>query len=277
MTMAHCISTIRIKRNDQYFDIPCGKCGFCLQNKRKEWSFRLQKEYRYHESSRFLTLTYDNENLPLAQIGNKLFGVLRKKDFQDFMKRLRKAQHSVKGAPKIKYYAVGEYGSKTSRPHFHAIVFGLHPKLYDKIEKIWDKGNTDVGDVNNDSIDYITKYVINRHEELEHNYPPFALISKGIGLKHLEENYDNYRTESTVRSARGYPQVMPKYYRDKLEQNKVTNDLRISRYREFIERKESEELDRLSRLHPSPEKYEEERKVAANDRVAKSAKKGGKF
>lgn len=275
--MAKCISTVRIRRNNVLVDVPCGKCGFCLSNKRKEWSFRLQKEYRYHDTSKFLTLTYDSDNLPYDFIDGKYYAVLRKKDFQNFMKRLRKAQTQIKNAPKLKYYAVGEYGTRTGRPHYHAIVFGLHNRLLDKIGKIWDKGNIDVGEVNNNSIDYITKYVINRYDDLERKHPPFACISKGIGLKHLEANYDKYRTKDVVRSERGFEQVMPRYYRDKLNQNKVTNDLRKERFRSLIERRESEELERLRKIHQNPDSYSEERTREANDKISEKAKKGGSF
>ncbi|AXB22553.1 replication initiation protein [Lynx canadensis associated microvirus CLP 9413] len=46
---------------------------------------------------------------------------LAKRDFQLFMKRLRKAFPDQK----IRYFAAGEYGSETFRPHYHAILFGL--------------------------------------------------------------------------------------------------------------------------------------------------------
>ncbi|MDX8558692.1 hypothetical protein OZ663_18615, partial [Elizabethkingia sp. HX CGY] len=42
------------------------------------------------------------------------------RDFQLFMKRARKLQEK-----KISYFLVGEYGSQTFRPHYHAIVFDV--------------------------------------------------------------------------------------------------------------------------------------------------------
>ena len=45
--------------------------------------------------------------------------ILKKSDFQKFIKRLRKDYD-------IKYFACGEYGDKTLRPHFHAILFGVN-------------------------------------------------------------------------------------------------------------------------------------------------------
>ena len=72
------------------------------------------------------------------------------------MKRLRKHAKSTK----IKYYACGEYGSKTERPHYHAIVFNL-PRPFDKyILKAWKYGHIHVGTVTEQSIFYTTKYAL---------------------------------------------------------------------------------------------------------------------
>lgn len=294
--MPKCISMLRIRRGNELVDVPCGKCNFCLQNRRKEWSFRLQKELRYHTSAKFITLTYDDDNLPTMEYESKYGsfprGILVKKDLQNFFKRLRKKQAKITDQ-KIKYYAVGEYGTKTCRPHYHAIVFGIDPRLYHRIQEAWsiyhqdDKdrstgvyvpiGQVDVGSVTANSIDYVTKYVVNRYDYEPELPAPFSLISNGIGLQHLRTNESHYKTEDTVRNERGYKQVMPRYYRDKLNQNKITNDLRKQRYIEEAERRGREELDRLAKIHASPEAYQEERNVRAHDLITKHAKKGTKL
>lgn len=48
------------------------------------------------------------------------YPTLRKRHYQLFFKRLRKWY----GKP-IRYFGTGEYGSKTQRPHYHFIIFGL--------------------------------------------------------------------------------------------------------------------------------------------------------
>ena len=117
--------------------VPCGKCPECLANKRSQWSFRLSQELKYTEfNSFFITLTYDDLHLPFAipEIGSNMVGspTLVKSDLQLFFKRLRK-----KLATNIRYYAVGEYGSRTSRPHYHAIVFNID---LDMVNELLDKG-----------------------------------------------------------------------------------------------------------------------------------------
>jgi hypothetical protein len=201
------------------------------------------------------------------------------------MKRLRKKQSKITDQ-KLKYYAVGEYGTKTKRPHYHAIIFGIHPKIVDKIQEAWsiyrDKqfypiGHVDIGDVNNNSIDYVTKYVINRYEFKGYVAEPFTLISNGIGEAHLKKNFNKYYSSETVRSERGYIQKIPRYYRDKLNQNKYSHEFRKQKFQELVEKRKAEELERLSKTYSNPEKYDEQRKMAANDKISRNAKNNEKI
>jgi hypothetical protein len=66
-----------------------------------------------NQTACFITLTYDDRNLPNDHS-------LNKKHFQNFLKRFRKAIHPQK----IRYFMCGEYGDDTWRPHYHAIIFG---------------------------------------------------------------------------------------------------------------------------------------------------------
>ena len=107
-----------------YLSVPCGKCIGCRIDLAKEWAARMVMELPYSTSSWFITLTYNDDFLPLSQFsdseGNKYPSMtLCKKDFQDFMKRLRKRFPGSN----IRYYVCGEYGSESLRPHYHAILF----------------------------------------------------------------------------------------------------------------------------------------------------------
>ena len=114
-----CISPITLKiqnplNKDGKVIVPCGKCMNCLTNRRESWIIRLIEEFKTKKAT-FLTLTYNDENLVYAD-GEK--PTLSKRDVQLFLKRLRK---SLKKS--IKYYCVGEYGTRTNRPHYHFILF----------------------------------------------------------------------------------------------------------------------------------------------------------
>lgn len=112
----------------------------------------------------FLTLTYDNEHLPAN-------GSLVPRDLTLFLKRLRKAY-----APdKFRYFAVGEYGDKTQRPHYHLAVFNFPScayqitrpkpsccKVCDLVRKSWGKGNVLLGSLEQASASYVCGYILKK-------------------------------------------------------------------------------------------------------------------
>lgn len=141
-------------------------------------------EAQMHEHNAFITLTYDDAHLPPNNS-------LEHRDFQLFLKRLRKAitANLRKGpgrpAPaalaalqeKISFYMCGEYGDDTRRPHYHACIFGVDftdkipisknaagQQLYqsDTLEKLWGKGLTTTGAVTFQSAAYIARYVMKK-------------------------------------------------------------------------------------------------------------------
>lgn len=203
--------------------VPCGKCFKCLQKRQNAWSFRLAQEQKISTSSAFITLTY--ETVPLTQNG---LPTLIKKDFQNFMKRLRKKLPNRK----IKYYACGEYGTQTQRPHYHAIMFNLpmsYTKDFQKLESVWTHGHIHIDQANNQTIRYTAGYIMkgkwqaNDCQEtglIDDRTPEFALMSKKMGLnwltpqmkKHYKETLKTYVTLSG-----GIPTSLPRYFRDKLE------------------------------------------------------------
>lgn len=175
-----CISPVLVRSNGRRDFVPCGKCNFCLQVKRSDWTFRLLQEYKICTSADFLTFTYEDENLPRNSESN--LPELSKRDLQLFKKRLRKEQHAIDPGVRLRYYSVGEYGTNTLRPHYHSIMFNLDPSLIPRLQEIWGKGLIHRGDVTEASIHYVTKYVINRTVDYSGRSAPFAAMSKGLGL-----------------------------------------------------------------------------------------------
>lgn len=151
----------------RYISVPCGSCPECKKKKLNQWCFRLKNEFRSTRFSVFVTLTYDDDHLKYF-VGdtfmtsreifkNKVFNdyepCLCKKDLQNFFRRIRKAGYS------IKYYAIGEYGEKTSRPHYHAIIFS-DDLDFTKVDlsRFWDQGFIKLGSVSDGSIKYVCKH-----------------------------------------------------------------------------------------------------------------------
>lgn len=229
-----CITPIRIKakkkvsggnwdgvvKEEGYSVVPCGKCPECKKKRAQAWIFRLLKEEKIHKNSLFVTLTYAPENVPIS---NKGFMTLRKRDYQLFMKNLR---NEINRNPayadfkklKVKYYACGEYGSDTWRPHYHAIMYDTPP---DAVVKAWSLGHVHIGNVSGDSIAYTTKYICKEKRVPVHSnddrVPEFSLMSKNLGKNYLTLeaiNWHRTNAASYVVLEGGYTQALPRYYRD---------------------------------------------------------------
>lgn len=175
--MAQCLSPIKLKHDIQTeVTVPCGKCPNCTARRVSAWSFRLMQQNKIAHSAMFLTLTYSTKTVPITNNG---FMSLDKTHIQLFMKRLRKAQCGSKKSP-IKYYICGEYGGRTNRPHYHAIMFNAKVEL---IQDAWQYGSVHYGmDVNEASVGYTLKYMskptrIPMHRN-DDRLPEFSLMSK---------------------------------------------------------------------------------------------------
>ena len=165
--------------------LPCSQCIGCRLERSRVWAIRIVHEAQMHKDNCFITLTYDAEHIPPD-------GGLRKSDFQKFMKRLR-AEISPK---KVRFYHCGEYGDKSNRPHYHAILFGHNFQdwvyLFDSpsgspiytsptLERIWKKGFVTIGEVTFESAAYVARYVTKKITGKMQE-----VINKDTGLKPYE-------------------------------------------------------------------------------------------
>lgn len=116
-------------RSGEFQIIPCGRCLGCRTSRSRDWANRLMIESENWQESWFVTLTFNDEMLERA-CGKEY--TLRVEHLQKFMKRLRRDR------PHMKFFACGEYGSKSMRPHYHLIIFGLH---LDPLQLTWLKAN----------------------------------------------------------------------------------------------------------------------------------------
>lgn len=164
----------------------CGQCLPCRINRRRMWTARLVLEATQHQHSAFLTLTYNDENLPEG-------GTLVPRHLQLYLKRLRRSLTTQK----LRYYAVGEYGERTFRPHYHVVLFGA-PLALDHIPdmrkdcvcaicKPWIRGRVHIGDVTPDSAAYTVSYTLKKMTKvddarLQGRHPEFARMSLRPGI-----------------------------------------------------------------------------------------------
>lgn len=227
MQCAHPIY-IKVSNSDERM-LPCGKCVMCKRSKALDWSIRLKDELTANNGrAAFITLTYNDLYLPL-HVKDKVTPVLLERDMQLFFKRLRKRYADTK----IKYYYCGEYGTRTNRPHYHVILFGVNLKdldiyvlrIKDKkeiygsrvLDELWPKGEVQVGTVTPRSISYVTGYVMDKIlDKRQHKVRPYNRSSQGIGLSMALKRADQLRRNKYI-NIDGKQVTIPRYYLRKLE------------------------------------------------------------
>lgn len=255
MSMRSSLAT-RVVRD--WIEIPCGKCTGCRLDYSRQWAYRCMLELEYHDESHFVTLTYNDNHVPYSAYGDPESGeaidalTLQKRDLQLFMKRLRKSFSD----DRIRFYACGEYGSTTFRPHYHGILFGLHlddlvpcgcsPAGFpyytsEKLQRVWSIyhpatksrsawydpiGFVSVGDVTVESCAYVARYIMKKQKGDDavfydfHNIEPeFTLMSRkpGIGRQWYDDHPDLYDFEYiNLKTDKGGLKFRPPRYYDKL-------------------------------------------------------------
>ncbi|CAK0755284.1 hypothetical protein CCP3SC15_2050003 [Gammaproteobacteria bacterium] len=206
-------------------EVPCGQCIGCRLERSRQWAIRCVHEGQLHAVNSFVTLTYDDAHFP-AQ------GSLQLRDFQLFMKRLRKSRPES-----IRFFHCGEYGSELNRPHYHSILFGIGfpdrqlwsvrngEKLYrsEALEKLWPFGFSTVGDLTFESAAYVARYVTKKvtGRIADSHYlgrkPEYVTMSRrpGIGSKwYAQFSGDVFPSDEVI--IRGGVRCRPPKFYDKL-------------------------------------------------------------
>ena len=194
-------------------------------------------EAAQHTDNAFVTLTFDEEHYPKDHS-------VKPRDIQLFMKRLRYLCPSLK----LRYFACGEYGDYSMRPHYHLAIFG-YPSCSrgisrfsrhsgsccpscDIVLKAWGQGQVILGTLETKSAAYIAGYVLKKltkddDPRLEGRRPEFARMSLrpgiGLGMMHdlasvlLEHNLDERMVDVPLSLAHGKQQFpLGRYLRRKL-------------------------------------------------------------
>lgn len=200
--------------------LPCGRCIGCRLERSKQWALRCIHEASLHDQNCFITLTFDDEYMNVG-------GSLDKRDFQLFMKRLRK-----KFGAGIRFFHCGEYGDQLERPHHHACLFGFDfpdkvlfragkYRLYRSkaLEELWPYGFCTIGSVSFDSAAYVARYVMKKvtGEMAEDHYqgrqPEYVTMSRrpGIARKWFEQFAGDVFPKDYI-NFKGMKLKPPRYY-----------------------------------------------------------------
>lgn len=194
----------------QDITVPCGHCAFCMATRRSDWALRIHYEKRQHLDAKFITLTYANPHLKWQHGKSQL----EKRDLQLYLKILRKKGHT------IRYYAIGEYGSRTYRPHYHILLFGTITEQ--AIRDNWKFGQVHIGTVTQKSIMYCLGYMINgKHWTMTHGRKrPFCTMSRrpGLGNGYLTTAMIEWHKSGRKNYALldGVKRHLPRYYKEKI-------------------------------------------------------------
>lgn len=164
--------------------VNCGHCIECRVNKAQDWSTRSMLEAQQYIANWFVTLTYEDDCLPLIKTVSRktgqrmVLGQLKYEHIQTFMKDLRRYYKYHYDYDNIRFVVAGEYGDLSERAHFHLLLFNLpidssdlHVRsikgghiYYDSplIEKFWKYGNNIVTDLNLCTASYVARYVVKK-------------------------------------------------------------------------------------------------------------------
>lgn len=230
--------------------IPCGQCLGCRLEYSRQWAMRCYFEAKQYDHNYFVTLTYDNDHLPVTDhvqfdkdtgevVSSEVVSTLVPRDLQLFLKRLRTTVDREYGHQGIRFFACGEYGPQNMRPHYHLILFNL--PLYDLkllkiengnayyrsalLERIWNKGYIVVTEFSFSTAGYVARYMLKKHKGFDADfyekrglYPEFTRCSRrpGIGREYYELNKDSmYQFDEVFIPQRGAPPLKckpPKYF-----------------------------------------------------------------
>ena len=254
--MGKCMSPIKISNPKNYgykMEVPCSRCEICRKRLASWWSFRLMQELKVSTSAYFITLTYGSIRTGYSAPPRTRAGylTLQKRHLQLFIKRLRRS-HGDNGKS-LKYYAVGEYGGRFKRPHYHVILFNadiekiigqryaaqyrrkqlkldgyfeMKCDLWSDVKEKRLRGHITVSDdVNEKSVGYTLVYMSKPSRIPEHRNddrePEHGLMSKGLGASYLTKamvtwHKNKLEERMYVALKDGGKASMPRYYKLKM-------------------------------------------------------------
>lgn len=253
-----CWSPRRYSKEYATFQLPCGKCLSCRLENARQTAVRCMHEASLHENNSFITLTYSDEHLKSERLQyedwQKFAKKLRQHRFDQLLERIfprlpqcdqRKLWNGLTKARREELYdpiristlQTGEYGDRTKRPHFHAIIFNWRPedqtfhRTSDRgdrifksatLDQLWGKNDPDarpceIGDVTFESAGYVARYATKKlahGHDGQHEFQPIhkRSSSTAIGKKWIEKNWKDLFSAGICVMPNGKICGIPRYY-----------------------------------------------------------------
>lgn len=207
----------------QFLRLPCGNCLGCRSTRAQSWALRCQLELQNHKEAVFATLTYDDEHKPLT---------LEKRHVSAYLKKIRKILPN-----KLRFFASGEYGENTHRPHYHAIIYGASQLQAPRLAEAWTQGHVHIDQATPANIAYTAGYCSKKigyrrhtHERVDPDtgevyqwQPPFIQMSRNPGIgAHAKKFLNSWRLYAVKD---GHKMPVPRYFKEHWKSLATMEDL----------------------------------------------------
>lgn len=239
-------------------NLPCGGCIGCRESRAREWALRCSLEAQDHQRTAWATLTYEEKYKPPTLIKSHL---------QGWLKRLRAdlartARRHSTTQPVLRFFAAGEYGERTHRPHYHAILFGIDVGAASQIKQAWPFGYAKVDTLTPARIAYTAGYCSKKigwkldsgqqrvdpdTGELYNYQAPFIQMSRrpGIGATARDAFTPSWR-EFAI-NQHGQPMPVPRYLHQRWKDTATEQELETLREKKQNETYEKAKLGRYTK------------------------------
>lgn len=242
-----------------FVPIPCGQCIGCRIDYSKQWATRCMLESEYYDDNYFITFTYSDKTVPRSHYIDEQSGeileslTLRKKDVQDFVKRVRRDLDYYDNG-NFRYFCCGEYGTETARPHYHMLAFGLkltdlkfykstdYGNLYTSefLTEKWNRGHVIVGGVAFESCAYVSRYIMKKQKGKTADVydkfniaPEFTVMSRrpGIAKEYFDDNYEDIYPNDKIILSGGKITRPPRYFDNLMDDidEELMEDIKLKR------------------------------------------------
>lgn len=192
-----CSSPITVSTEAGPIEVPCKQCLNCRILRQSGLTLRNILEHSCSLRGDFWTLTYRD---PCPE-------KLDYSDFSSFLKRLRRLNQTQENPVPIRFFSCGEYGTKTGRPHFHALIYNDLSRKSDRtLTRLWPHGFSYIGTATPQSIRYTARYCLKFGEKGKDSIANWSL-KPGLGATgmrslaqyHVRNNYRIDKVPTTLK------------------------------------------------------------------------------
>ena len=236
-----CLFPIEMKVDGKPIQAPCRNCANCRALRKAnldvQYTMELMENYKKGFGATFITLTYNDENVPISTKKYKEFHLtLVKEHSQKYMANMRNlirraVKEGMKANEKYSYILAGEYGTDpngTERPHYHAVIIGVDAEKWATLSKTqWKYGAQKIEILKGTrGISYVTSYFencINKKEanEILEKYgfqPPYITRSRNTAINTIMDNWEEWTENGMRYYTRGKNIPLPRNIRERIRQ-----------------------------------------------------------